>query len=108
MNGTPERPLRLTRDIALPLGVIISLATFSFGFGRWTSKQDAVIESVATAIGKHAAELKSLTEQLTSRGTQIDRIDYRVGEMKKEFDLLKDYTRGRIERLPYHAPGGIP
>lgn len=98
-----ERALHLTKDIVLPLGVILALATFSFQFGGWKVEKDIKIAQ-ALALSKASVEASTATtRRLDSVDRKVEWIVREQGQMDRRFDLFLSFTKGRIARLPWRA-----
>lgn len=99
--GPPSHPVK---DIVLPLAVVITLCgnalLVGIAWGRFSQRMD-------TYEGVQTRQESRLTDQERENRTQGDRLrdlerDIKDGD--RRFLLLDDYTRGRIDRLPYRPP----
>jgi hypothetical protein len=96
-----EHPVK---DIVIPLAVVIMLCAnallIGVAWGRITARVENVETGVAIEHQRNIEQDHSLVD-LRDRMHDAER-DIREGE--KRFVLFDDYTRGRIDRLPYHPP----
>lgn len=101
MSETIPSPMK---DVVLPLAVVLGLvgnALFvGIAWGKLTQRQDTQ-ETRSLAQEKR---LDSLSEQYQVLRDKVRDLDRDASEHREDFKLLEDYTRGRIDRLPYHAP----
>lgn len=92
------------KDIVLPLAVVIGLVAnallIGIAWGRITARVEQVEATVTTALAKNLEQDRSITD-FRDRMHDLERD---VKEDERRFQLLDDYTRGRIDRLPYKAP----
>lgn len=90
------------KDIVLPLAVVIALIANALfvgvAWGRFTERQ-AINEALDSV---QSASLKEHDKQLLDLRDAVRDLARDRAEDRKEFILLEDYTRGRIDRLPYH------
>lgn len=92
------------KDIVLPLAVVIGLvgnALFvGIAWGRLTMRQEAA----ETRLGSAEGRLNGLADKHDALRDKVRDLERDAEEDRKDFRLLEDYTRGRIDRLPYNAP----
>lgn len=92
------------KDIVLPLAVVIGLIAnalmIGIAWGRFSQRMDTyegVQASQDQRITKTEEEVLRLRDRLRDAERDID-------DGERRFLLLDDYTRGRVDRLPYKAP----
>jgi hypothetical protein len=99
-----ETQQQTMREVVLPLAVVIGLIVNALlvgtawgRLGQRLDTNDAVDASQTSRIEKSEERLQTLRDTVRdlSRDAQEDR---------KNFLQLEDYSRGRIDRLPYHSP----
>jgi len=100
MAGT-DHPVK---DIVIPLAVVLTLIAnallVGIAWGRITSRVEQVEGGVAT---EHQKNIDQDRDIINLR----DRMHDTERDRKQDddrFRLFDDYTRGRIDRLPYKAP----
>jgi hypothetical protein len=99
----PERVLHLTKDIVLPLGVVLTLATFSYQFGGWKTDKDIKVEQ-ALALARATAETAAATiRRLDGLDVKIGAVEREVSRIDRNQERLTNFTKGRIARLPWRA-----
>jgi hypothetical protein len=96
-----EHPVK---DIVIPLAVVIMLCAnallIGIAWGRITARVEQVATDVTTEHQKNDAQDRSILD-LRDRMHDAERD---LKENDRRFNLFDDYTRGRIDRLPYKAP----
>lgn len=96
-----EHPVK---DIVIPLAVVITLIAnallVGIAWGRITARVEQVEGAVATEHQKNVDQDRAILD-LRDRAHDSERD---IKEDEKRFGLLDDYTRGRIDRLPYKSP----
>lgn len=96
-----EHPVK---DIVIPLAVVITLLAnallVGIAWGRITARVEQVEGAVAGEHNRNGDQDRALLE-LRDRMHDAERD---IKEDERRFGLLDDYTRGRIDRLPYKAP----
>jgi hypothetical protein len=92
------------KDIVIPLAVVIALLSnallIGIAWGRITARVEQVENGVAVEHAKNGDQDRALSD-LKDRMHDVERD---VKETDQRFRLFDDYTRGRIDRLPYKAP----
>lgn len=100
MAGT-DHPVK---DIVIPLAVVIALLSnallIGIAWGRITARVEQVENGVAVKHAKNQDQDHSILD-LRDRMHDVERD---AKEDQKRFQLFDDYTRGRIDRLPYKPP----
>lgn len=98
-----ERALHLTKDIVLPLGMVLTLATFSYQFGGWKVEKDIKIAQ-ALALSKASVEASAATSRrLDSVERKVEWMVKEQAQLDRHFDGFISFTKGRIARLPWRA-----
>jgi|HubBroStandDraft_4_1064222.scaffolds.fasta_scaffold00136_18 hypothetical protein len=101
-----SRPIAITREIVLPLGVILALIGFAFEFGSSKASTERDV-STALALGQaNAAAVVNLKEAQIRNEEKFGRYDDHLSQIDREYRLLRDYTEGRISQMPYRTTGG--
>lgn len=92
------------KDIVIPLAVVITLLLnallVGIAWGRITARVEQVENGVVVEHQKNSDQDRALAD-LRDRMHDAERD---IKEDEKRFGLLDDYTRGRIDRLPYKSP----
>lgn len=106
-NGQQNSKPSLThpvRDIVLPLATVMVLVgnTLMIGiaWGRITQKQETY-EFYQSETRQQMREALQLMEKIEDRVHDLERD---AVQDRKDFSLLENYTRGRIDHLPYRTP----
>lgn len=96
-----EHPVK---DIVIPLAVVIALLSnallIGIAWGRITSRVEQVESGIAVEHAKNSDQDRSIGD-LRDRMHDAERD---LKEDEKRFQVFDDYTRGRIDRLPYKPP----
>jgi hypothetical protein len=100
----PPPPPHPVKDIVLPLAVVIGLLAnalmIGIAWGRFSQRMDTY-EGVQSSQELRITKTEEGALALRDRLRDAER-DIKDGE--RRFLLLDDYTRGRVDRLPYKAP----
>lgn len=89
-----DRPVNLGSSV-LPVGIIVALVCQSIFIGRWTRGVEDTQEQLRAA-------------QDSARAVQVEQaadikfLRQAISDDRRDFLLLRDYTKGRIAHLPYH------
>lgn len=92
------------KDIVLPLAVVIGLVGNALYVGSWGGRTGQRLDSIDQRLSEHSKELEKTSEVLSSIKERLRDLERDRDEDRRNFLLLEDYTRGRIDRLPYRAP----
>lgn len=96
-----EHPVK---DIVIPLAVVLTLIAnallIGIAWGRITARVEQVEGGVSVEHQKNIDQDRGITD-LRDRMHDAERD---IKETDRHYGLLDDYTRGRIDRLPYKAP----
>ena len=96
-----EHPVK---DIVIPLAVVLTLIAnallVGIAWGRITARVEQTENGIAIEHGKNSDQDRSIMD-LRDRMHDVERD---IKEDDRRFGLLDDYTRGRIDRLPYKSP----
>ena len=85
------------KDLVVPVSMVAALLFQSFQLGRASEKFET-LQSVAVEL---SAGGKATHEQLLRLEDRLDFLEKEDSRREKMFELLKDYTEGRIAHLPY-------
>lgn len=92
------------KDNVLPLAVVITLIAYALlmgvAWGRITARQE---QTEANISNEHATNLDQ-DRSLSAIRDRLHDAERDIKEDERRFSLLDDYTRGRIDRLPYKPP----
>jgi len=115
------------RSLFTPQLIITLLTIFASGLGSWyATKSD--IRSISENQERLERQFKELSAKVPDGGVieqrlaalersvdvramaqmqvTIDRLKEQNGDLKTDLKLLRDFTEGRIGRMPYRSPGG--
>lgn len=91
------------KDIVLPLAVVIGLVGNAWwggvGWGKVSHQLDSLSDQI-TAMNQRTSHVESDVADLKLWRVSIDKDN---AEMAVRLKLFRQYTKGRIARLPYHA-----
>lgn len=108
MADEPESQDRRTphpvKDIVLPLAVVVALITNALMIGVAWGRLGQRLDTLDSGQREQREALKDLGETDQAIKDRLRDLERDASEDRKDFQLLEDYTRGRIDRLPYHAP----
>jgi hypothetical protein len=97
-----EHPVK---EIVLPLAVVMGLvgnALFiGISWGRVTQRLDIMDQkqdAQSSVIDSHSKSIQDVKDR-------VHDLERDMKENERRFMLLDDYTRGRIDKYPYKAPG---
>jgi len=100
----PPPPQHPVKDIVLPLAVVIGLLAnalmIGIAWGRFSQRMDTY-EGVQSTLVQRLTKAEEAALALRDRMRDAERD---IDENERRFLLLDDYTRGRVDRLPYKAP----
>lgn|GEM_PF-5589316 len=98
---TTDHPVK---DIVIPLAVVLTLIAnallVGIAWGKITSQVEQIKGGVISIEQKNTERDRAVTD-LRDRMHDAERD---IKEDERRFGLLDDYTRGRIDRLPYKSP----
>lgn len=103
MTEPREKVLHLTKDVVLPLGMVLALVSFSYNFGSWKVDKEIKIEQAlalakANATVQAAVNLRLFGIENRLKGLEKD------GEIRDREDRrFRTFAKGRIARLPWRA-----
>lgn len=96
------------KDIVLPLAVVIGLVVNALVIGIAWGKFSYRIEINERAIAAHEESSKQenshQNQSIQSLRDRVHDLERDTTEHERRFLMLDDYTRGRIDRLPYKPP----
>lgn len=90
------------KDLVVPVAMVGALLGQVFYLGRASQRLDLATAAVETLA--HTAEQQARDE--IEMKADIKYLRGELDRQSKALWLLKDYTEGRISRLPYRAYGG--
>ncbi len=100
----PPPPPHPVKDIVLPLAVVIGLLAnalmIGVAWGRFSQRMDTYEASQQ----RQDQRITKAEEGVLSLRDRMHDVERDIKEAERRFLLLDDYTRGRIDKLPYHAP----
>ena len=100
----PPAPPHPVKDVVLPLAVVIGLIAnalmIGVAWGRFSQRMDTY-ESVQSNHSTRIEKIEQREQDLRDRVRDVERDNK---EADRRFMLFDDYTRGRIDRLPYKSP----
>jgi hypothetical protein len=104
-DGRPAPPPpHPVKDIVLPLAGVIALIAnallVGISWGRFSQRMETY-EGVQTVLERRITKAEEQALELRDRVRDAER-DIKDGD--RRFLLLDDYTRGRVDRLPYKSP----
>lgn len=92
------------KDIVLPLAVVITLIAnalmVGIAWGKFSTRLEIVERHYNDERGRNTEQDRAI-QALKDRAHDLERD---TKEADKRFFMLDDYTRGRIDRLPYRPP----
>jgi hypothetical protein len=92
------------KDIVLPLAVVITLLAnalmIGVAWGRFSQRMENY-EGVQTGLAQRITDAEKAALVMRDRMHDAERD---IKEDQRRFYLLDDYTRGRVDRLPYKSP----
>lgn len=92
------------KDVVLPLAVVITLLAnalmIGIAWGRFSQRMENY-EGAAQKLESRVTGGESAIRSIQDRMHDAERD---IKEDERRFGLLDDYTRGRIDRLPYKSP----
>jgi len=98
---TSDHPVR---EIVLPLAIVIGLLgnalLIGVSWGRFTQRLDILDQRQEVQSGVLDGHGKAIQDTKD----RVHDLERDIKEDERRFLLLDDYTRGRIDRLPYKAP----
>lgn len=104
MPPPPSQAPHPVKDIVLPLAVVIGLIAnalmIGVAWGRFSQRMDTYEKIQADLSGRVT---KQEEKELALRDRVRD-LERDVKDQDRRFWLFDDYTRGRIDRLPYKSP----
>jgi hypothetical protein len=104
---TEGHRVSVTREIVLPLGLVLALAAQCVYFGRWSGRQEAdALHTQALAATAAAQATEAASKQIATDAALLY-LTKDTNRLDKELRLLRDYTEGRISGMPYRPPGGF-
>lgn len=105
MTDTTEHPVReIVLPLAVAVGLIVNALMVGISWGRMGQRMDTIDQSQA----RQAETLKNVNESLQNLRDRVHDLERDAKDDRKDFDALDLFTRGRIERLPWHMPGPRP
>ena len=105
MENEPERRApHPVKDIVLPLAVVVALITNALMVGIAWGRLGQRLDTLDTGQREHREAIQALQRQNQETRDRLRDLERDAIEDRKDFDFLEDYTRGRIDRLPYKAP----
>lgn len=92
------------KDVVLPLAVVIGLLVnalmIGVAWGRFSQRMDTY-EGIQATLEQRVTKAEEAALNLRDRMRDAERD---IKEDQRRFLMLDDYTRGRVDRLPYKAP----
>jgi hypothetical protein len=92
------------KDIVLPLAVVLTLVGNALYVGSWGGRTGQRLDSIDQRLAEHGLALERAADQLATIKDRLRDLERDRAEDRKDFLVLEDYTRGRIDRLPYRVP----
>jgi len=100
----PPPPPHPVKDIVIPLAVVITLLAnallIGVAWGRFSQRMD----TYEAAQQKQDARITQAEGAALALRDRMHDAERDIKEWERRFALFDDYTRGRIDRLPYHSP----
>lgn len=96
-----EHPVK---DIVIPLAVVLGLLTNALLVGVAWGRITARVEQVESTVGAERQKNLDQDHGIADLRDRMHDAERDIKETDRRFGLLDDYTRGRIDRLPYKAP----
>jgi uncharacterized protein HemX len=107
LEGIVERvakPQHPVKDVVLPLAVVVGLIAnalvIGVAWGRFSQRMD----TYEAAQVNHTRRIEKMEEKEQAMRDRVRDLERDAKESERRFWLLDDYTRGRIDRLPYKTP----
>lgn len=103
-EGSPPAPpaAHPVKDIVLPLAVVIGLLANALLAGIAWGRIGQRMDTNEATDGRQNSQIEKLDERFMDLRDGVRDLTRDLVEDRRKFDGLEDYTRGRIDRLPYH------
>lgn len=100
----PPAPPHPVKDVVLPLAVVIGLIANALMIGVAWGRFGQRMDTYETIQSSHAGRIEKMEEREQALRDRVRDVERDNKEADRRFFLLDDYTRGRIDRLPYKPP----
>lgn len=102
----------IAQSLTWPVAVLITIFIVWFflfsgvilGFGRLWGALDVHMILVNRHVLIQEDTERETARQISNLENRVMDLDRRLKELNTKYLLLDDYTRGRIDHMPYHAP----
>lgn len=98
-----ERVLHLTKDVVLPLGMVLALASFSYNFGGWKIEKDIKIAQALALAQASSEALAAGNLRMIRFEAKLDALEKAQDSIERDQRIFQSFAKGRIARLPWRA-----
>lgn len=92
------------KDIVLPLTVVVGLVVNAFFMGNVWGKISYRMDIMDFTLSEEKAKNSEQDKHLQALRDRTHDLERDNKDQDRRFLLLDDYTRGRIDRMPYKPP----
>lgn len=92
------------KDIVLPLVVVLALVANALMVGISWGRFSQRLDTIDLLMGQQDRRVESLEKGAQDLRDRVHDVEREAIEDRKGFQGLENYTRGRIDRLPWHPP----
>jgi hypothetical protein len=96
------------KDLVIPITVVLALLANAVMYGtdrgrseQWQKGVDQTLGSINDTLREGAGKTEALSRQVMEAGLDLRDLRRVVDQQRQELSMLRDYTEGRIQNLPY-------
>lgn len=108
MTEHVQKPISFTREVALPVGVIVTLGLFAFNLGGVNTAREIATAANTAGVANLTAKVLALENREIERKVREEVRDEKLRKLATNLGLLKDFTEGRISNMPYRPVHRVP